>query len=448
MKLFDTICAPITVRGESSVALVRISGSNALSIAETLFASRQPLSSYCGYSIVPGYLLQENGEKLDRCLAFVFRAPHSFTGEDSVELSFHGSPLITDAVMQLLLSRGVRTALPGEFTKRAFLNGKMTLTEAEAIIDVIQAKSDAVVTFAEENATGKLDEKLQRYTEILMHIFSLLNLAIDFDEEGFEHTDWNAISAQLHAIASQLAADIDDSTHMLRDKRGVQVVISGRPNVGKSTLMNALLGKERVLVSDIAGTTRDYIGEDIMLNGHYVKLYDSAGLRDTDDRLELLGIEKAKSITSQADIVLYVCDPYNPYDAETFAAYSALECLVIPVYNKCDVDGAVVPDECIGIAAHTGHNIEMLRERLIETIAQLTHVGQKNGVFMTERQYDYCVRVHAKVCDALELSQFDRREEIVAGTVRAAIEDLDVLSGRKVTETMLESIFNRFCIGK
>lgn len=448
MKLFDTICAPITVRGESSVAMVRISGANAVSVTEKIFTAQKPLSSYQGYSIVPGYLIREDGAKLDRCLAFVYRAPHSFTGEDSIELSFHGSPVITDIVMRLLLAHGVRTALPGEFTKRAFLNGKMTLTEAEAIIDVIQAKSEAVVTYAEENAQGVLDKKLRHYTDTLLNIYTLLNLSIDFDEEGLEHTDWSTILAQLQMVESHLAADSEDSGHALRDKRGVQIVISGRPNVGKSTLMNALLGKDRVLVSDIAGTTRDYVGEDVVIDGHYVKLYDSAGLRTTDDRLESLGIEKAKSITAQADIVLYVCDPDNPYDAEVFTAYTALGCTVIAVYNKCDILQGQIPKECIGIAAQSGKNIPFLRKQLSEAIAQLTFVGQKNGVFMTERQYDYCVRVHAKIKEAITLCISDRREEIVAGAVRGAIEDLDVLSGKKVTEEMLESIFNRFCIGK
>ncbi len=448
MKLFDTICAPITVRGESSVALIRISGNGALSAAEKIFLSQKPLSLYAGYRIVPGYLIRENGEKVDRCMAFVFRSPHSFTGEDIVELSFHGSAIITDMVMSMLLEYGVRAARPGEFTRRAFMNGKMSLTEAEAVIDIIEARTESVITRAEANNNGLLDAKLTEYTHALMEIFSSLNLAIDFDEEGMDHTDWENIEQQLCVIEKRLAQDIEDSVRMLREKRGIHVVISGRPNVGKSTLMNALLGQDRVLVSDVAGTTRDYVGEDIILSGHYVKVYDSAGLRDTDDVLESLGIEKAHRILQNADIVLYVCDSDNPYTVETVKAYETNGCSVIPIMNKCDDANVSVPQACIAVSARLNKNIDTVKARLTTVIEELTHIGEGNGLFMTERQYDYCVRVHKKVSEAVELCKIDRREEIISHSIRAAIEDLDVLSGKKITESMVESIFNRFCIGK
>ncbi len=447
MNVLDTICAPITVRGESSVALIRISGHSALSAAQAVFSSKKPLSDYPGYSIVPGYLIDPEGRRLDRCMAFVFRAPHSFTGEDTIELSYHGSSVITDTVSDLLLHNGIRGALPGEFTRRAFMNGKMTLTEAEAVIDIIEARSSVVLDLAEHNNSGDLDKKLTEYSQKLLEIFSQLNLAIDFDEEGLGHTDWEDIKKKLNDIASVLYADLDDSNRALREKRGVSVVITGAPNVGKSTLMNALLGKERVLVSDIPGTTRDYIGDELVLNGHLVRLYDSAGIRDTDDRLESLGIEKAKGIINEADVVIYLYDNNNSLESDVVAAYTKAGCVVIPICNKCD-QISEISDENIHISAKTGFNISLVKIKISEAVSSLTMVMRHNGVFMTERQHDYCSRVYAKVTEAVRLCESDKREEIISGVVRAAIEDMDILSGKKVTEAMLESIFSRFCIGK
>ncbi len=447
--LSATICAPVTVRGRSAVAMIRISGVDAVEAVSAIFDRPERLLNLSGDRALHGKIVDAYGCVIDDVIATVFRAPRSFTGEDVVELGLHGSPLIVDTVIELLYKRGVRGAEPGEFTKRAFVNGKLSLTEAESVIDVIESGNRKVLDFAGKNLRGELDAKLNAYSAALLDIMAGLDLSIDFDEEALDETDWSGVKDRVTRVLEDMRADIKASRNVMREKDGISVVIMGAPNTGKSTLMNALLGSERVLVSDKAGTTRDFVSEALHLNGHRLELSDTAGLRrETPDDLERLGMEKTLGLLEKADLVLYMFDARGA----SFTVPDEIRASGVPVMaclNKIDLAGGgfACPAGCLCFSAATGEGIQGLKDALTCKADELTDSGDNSVVMLNRRQTAHLISAEAALSNAMEAAKTGY-EELVADLLREAVEEMEMVTGKKVVDTVLDTIFSRFCLGK
>ncbi|TYB31861.1 MAG: tRNA uridine-5-carboxymethylaminomethyl(34) synthesis GTPase MnmE [Candidatus Mcinerneyibacterium aminivorans] len=450
---FDTICAPATVRGESAIAVIRISGSETFSIVSKIIKINKDFSQLEHKKAEVAYLIDNNQTVIDKVLLTPFYGPNSFTGEDLIEISTHGSPTVVDKTIELLIENGCRLAKEGEFTKRAFIHGKMNLVEAESIIDVIESKTDKILSYATKNLMGDLNKKLSIYSKNLMNLLEKLNLAIDFDEEFVEETNWRKIKQSIEDTIKKIEKDIQNSKKMMKEKRGVIVLLLGPTNSGKSTLMNTILDEERAIVSEIAGTTRDYISEELVIKGHHVRLYDTAGLRENADQLEKLGIKKTRELIDMADIAIYLREYNTKLTNKKVYSHlkndSSIEFLEvinkIDLYNKNKIQ---YKNDRIYISAKDKINIDELMNRLLNKIEKLTSMKKIDTIVLNQRQLDYLIRLKNSLKETVKNIQQTPFEELISEQIQEAIEILEIIQGRKITEEMLNNIFDRFCIGK
>ena len=368
IKTMNTICAISTPYGSGGIAVIRVSGQDAIPLVETLFRSRKPLSQASAYTVHYGEIRREE-EILDQVLVSVFRTPHSFTGEDVVEIACHGSLYIQQTLLQWLVDAGCQLAKAGEFTQRAFLNGKMDLTEAEAVADLIAAQTKAEKDLALAQLRGGISNELATLRERLLTFTSLIELELDFaDHEELEFADRH----QLLDLAQEIDTKISNLVTSFKTgnaiKQGIPVAIIGAPNVGKSTLLNALLGEDRAIVSDIQGTTRDTVEDTLVLGGMLFRFIDTAGMRETDDTIENLGIQRSRQAAQKATVIIHLQDASQPID--TLSQLTDIQDKkIIQVYNKIDLLPSFVANEGnIGISAKNG-NIDLLKQQLI-TLAE------------------------------------------------------------------------------
>ena len=456
----DTICAIATGRG-GAIGIIRVSGPQAVEITDKIFTPAgkkdKPLACSAPYTITFGSITNAEGETVDEVLVSLFRAPHSYTGEDSTEISCHGSAYILQQVMQLLIANGCRTAEPGEFTRRAFLNGKMDLSQAEAVADLIASTSEATHRLAMNQMRGGFSRKLRELRDKLLHITSLMELELDFsDHEELEFADRSELASladEIEQTISQLASSFQTGNTI---KNGIPVAIIGETNAGKSTLLNALVGEERAIVSNIHGTTRDVIEDTVNIGGAIFRFIDTAGIRETRDAIEALGIERSFQAISQAQIVIFVCDINE--DETQFRAFHAqirphLEGKqVILALNKCDLTDAPrfappAGTTTLPISAKQNINIQRLRS-LLTNLAHLPHINQADVIVTNVRHYEALIRALESIRRVQAGLSTTLSGDLISQDLRECIFQLSDIVGEVTTDEVLGNIFRHFCIGK
>ena len=445
------IAAVSTGNQVSAIGIIRLSGDDCVSIAQRVF-SRNLLDAP-NRKLILGCLTDTQGRTIDQCMAVVSRAPHSYTGEDTVEFHCHGSPALLAAGLDSLYAAGARPARRGEFTKRAFLNGKLDLTQAEAVIDLIEAETADAAANAAGQVGGALQKKLDPIYRTLTDLCSHFHAVLDYPDEDIEDFGLSNYASALRQAAKALY-DLLGTYHQGRILRqGVAAAIVGRPNVGKSSLLNALAGFERVIVTDIPGTTRDTVEQSVLVGSTRLRLIDTAGIRETGDTVEALGVRRSRQALEQADLVLFVCDgsqPLTPEDREIMDACCDAP-HAIALVNKVDLGQVVEPGDLpflnvICTSLPEGRGLDQLAD-----VIDLEFQGETpcdGSILTNSRQYDACRRAYEAMLRALKGLQLGLTPDAVLTDVEEAMEAMGEVTGATVREDITARIFERFCVGK
>lgn len=440
----STICAVSTPYGVGGIAVIRVSGERAFPIVDSLFRGRVSLCDAQSNTIHFGRI-QRQEEELDTVLCSVFRAPHSFTGEDTIEIACHGSLFIQQELLRWLIDAGCKAAEPGEFTRRAFLNGKMDLTQAEAVADLIAAQSKAEKDLALSQLRGAVSSELKDLRERLLHFTSLVELELDFaDHEELEFADRTELTRLADEIERKLHALLASFRTGNAIRNGIPVAIIGAPNVGKSTLLNALLGEQRAIVSDIQGTTRDTIEDTLVLDGVLFRLIDTAGLRDTDDTLENMGIERSRKALQEAQIVVLVLERGKPNVKVEIQPSQTL----IKVYNKADL---LMPDERIDMANELCISAKqgVIKPLQRELVRVARETMSTSAVMLSNvRHYEAVQRAHSAIERVQDGLLNGLSGELLSLDLQDCLSALGEVTGQITNTEVLSNIFSKFCIGK
>ena len=457
----DTISAVITALGEGAVGIVRVSGPVALAVGARLFraASGRSLGSYEPNTLVYGYVADFDGSAVDEVLAVYMRAPRSYTAEDVVELQCHGGVQSLQKILSLTYLAGARPAEPGEFTKRAFLNGRIDLTQAEAVMDIIRSRSEASLKLAVRQQQGQLAQELRRLRRSLLDEIVHLEAVIDYPEEDIEDVTYGQVRANIGAAACAVKKLLAGAHTGRILREGLRTAIVGRPNVGKSSLLNALLKEERAIVSEYAGTTRDVIEEQLLLDGVPLVLADTAGIRSTEDYVERLGVERSRRLLEEAELVICVLDgsqPLTAEDREVLAQAGGRECVVI--INKSDLprheDMALLPPllpqgaAVLELSAKTRSGVEEFAAWLKNYVYGSAGTLE-NGVYIQNGRHERLLRQALQSLeDSLQAAEQCLPYDCIEIDVRAAVDALGAITGDTVQDEIVSEIFSRFCIGK
>lgn len=457
----DTICALATANGTGAIGIIRVSGTEAVSVVNRIFEGKN-LKNVTSHTVHYGFIKQD-AEVIDEVMVSVFLAPKTFTTEDSVEISFHGSPFIGRKILEALIRNGARMAKAGEFTMRAFMNGRIDLSQAESIADLIASENEASRKVALNQLKGGITNEISVLRTDLLNFVSLIELELDFAEEDVEFADRSALVALLQKIEEKLNALIESFTYGNALKNGVAVAILGKPNAGKSTLLNALLKEERAIVSDIAGTTRDTIEEVIHIKGNAFRLIDTAGLRETTDVIEQIGVEKAREKSDKADILIYLIDAAATDISEDIAMLRPLlrpDLQTVICFTKIDHYNApqdLLQEQIISavghqdliflqISAKENQNLEALKNLLTDYVEKLK--TDENVVITNQRHYEALQKSLAAVHAVNDAVRQNITTELLAYELRNALEHLGEISGEFTNDEVLGNIFSKFCIGK
>jgi len=456
----DTIVAIATPPGLGAIGVIRLSGPGALVIASSCFGGKN-LSEVSGYTVHFGVLKNEEKDVLDEVIVNVFRGPHSYTGEDVVEFSCHGSPYILSSALQLMLRMGARLAGPGEFTMRAFLNGKMDLAQAEAVADLIASENKISHSMAMKQVRGGFSGEIAALRQELIDFAALIELELDFGEEDVEFADRSKLRDLLYRIRGVIEklTSSFELGNVLR--HGVATVIAGRPNAGKSTLLNALLNEERAIVSDIAGTTRDTISEDLHINGIKFRFVDTAGIRETEDSIESIGVQRALEEISKGALVLYMVDVTTTSPATLQGELESLQLSddrFIVLLNKMDLNPYLnASDFYFGKLTHSGNvlpmsarnrmNVEALKDMLYHAVVGDPAMLDQT-IVTNSRHVDALQRADESLNAVLRGLDSGVSGDFIALDIRQALHHLSSITGSISTDDLLDSIFTRFCIGK
>ena len=449
------IAAVSTGNQISAIGILRLTGDGCAQVAGKVFAlnNGQPLWQAPNRKLMLGQLQDKEGRIIDQCMAVYTRGPHSYTGEDTVEIQCNGSPAVLTAGLEALYLAGAKPAKRGEFTKRAFLNGQLALTQAEAVIDLIEAETADAAANAAGQVSGILQKKLSPVYHHLTDLCSHFHAVLDYPDEDID-------DFQLESYASGLRADTNALYSLLQTygqgrilKQGVSAAIVGKPNVGKSSLLNALAGYERVIVTEIAGTTRDTVEETVMLGSTRIRLIDTAGIRETEDMIEAMGVERSKKALEEADLVIYICDGSQPLTEEDHAVIDV--CMdaenAVALINKADLGQVVVPSELpfttiIPVCVKSGDGLSLLADVVDEMFASSTPCD--GSILTNARQYDAIRRAYESMLSAMKGLKAGLTPDAVLTDVEEAMEAMGEVTGATVREDITTRIFERFCVGK
>lgn len=448
----DSICALATPQGLGAIGIVRVSGKNSIGLAESLFSKK--LSQAPSHTLHFGNWMDVQGQLIDEVLVSVFAEGKSFTGEESVEISCHGSPYIQQQILTSLLEKGCRMANPGEFTQRAFLNGKLDLSQAEAVADLIASQSKRAHEIALNQLRGRFSSELKDLREKLIHFASLVELELDFAEEDVEFADRTELRALVSEVLTIVQRLIESFALGNAIKNGVPVAIVGAPNTGKSTLLNQLLGEDRAIVSDIAGTTRDVIEEQLNIDGINFRLIDTAGIREGAETIEAMGIERSKEKIVQATIVLCMSDAQElahmqeveEWVQELRATYPDKR--IFHLVNKTDkVREHGLPPQAIGISAKDGAGLDLLKKQIVDAVRGDFNLAEET-IVSNARHHEALLHTQEDLSKVLQGLDSGITGDFVAMDIRQAMFHLGSITGDISTDDLLGNIFSKFCIGK
>ena len=447
----DTIVAPATAAG-GAIAVIRISGGEAFAVCDRIFRGRRPLAEADGYTVHYG-TIAEGDRVIDDVLAAVFRAPHSYTGENSVEISCHGSSYIVSEILRLLTAAGGRMAQPGEFTRRAFLNCRMDLTQAEAVIDLIDAETADAAANAAGQIAGAMRKRIDPVYDSWVDICAHFHAVLDYPDEDIDPFELSQLESALQASSRTLSALLASCHRGRMVRSGVKITILGSPNAGKSSLLNALSGFDRVIVTDIPGTTRDTVEQTVTLGRHLVRLVDTAGIRDTEDVIEKIGVDRSVEAAKDCDAALFVVDDSRPLtDEDRRAMDAALEAPeAIAVLNKQDLGAVIEPSDLpfsyiVPVSCKDGTGFDLL-EQAFDML--FPDDAPCDGSLLTNaRQADAIVRAKKSVDAALCSLRAGFTPDAVLVDLEAAMRALGEVTGRTMREDITNRIFERFCVGK
>ena len=446
----DTICALATPPG-GAIAIVRVSGPDAITVTEKIFS--KSLEKAKGYTLHFGQVIDADGKELDEVLVSLFRAPHSYTGEDSTEISCHGSSYIVQRLLESLIKNGARQAEPGEYTMRAFMNGKLDLSQAEAVADLISSSTQATHQMAMNQLRGLFSKELAELRGQLLQLTSLLELELDFNDQDVEFANREQLTSLMEKVEKHISGLADSFQTGNAIKNGIPVAIIGAPNVGKSTLLNALVGEERAIVSNIQGTTRDLIEDTIQIDGITFRFIDTAGIRKTQDQLEQMGIERSIQAAEKAKVILFLTEKNQPFPDIEFRD----DQVVLQVINKCDLSlpssSYLYHREPEGrlfhISAANGDGIELLRQALVRESAMPMTLDTTNTVVTNVRHYNALKQSIDALQRAKQAFESGIPTDLVAEDLRQCLHYLGEITGSEITsDDILQNIFHTFCIGK
>lgn len=451
----DTIAAIATPHGTGGISIIRVSGPESLSVCDKIFCAKSGKSLCNAKSHTIHYGFIKDGENvIDEVLVSVMRAPNTFTKEDTVEINCHGGLVVTEAVLACVIKNGAAMASPGEFTKRAFLNGRLDLSQAEAVIDIINSPSTLALSAAANQLGGSLSSQINQQRDKVLEVLAKMNANLDYPEEDLEEYDREDLLKDLVNTHEALDALLTTASRGKLLKDGIDTVICGKPNVGKSSILNLLARDSRAIVTDIAGTTRDVIEERITLNNVVLNVFDTAGIRETEDKIESLGIDKSKEYISKASLVLFVVDASNPLTEEDETIFASIKDQnVIVLFNKSDLgvsDAESIyqnTDHCV-ISAKTGAGLDAL-SALIEEKFKLGEIAAENRVIITNmRHKEALTNAIQSISRAANALKTNMPYDLVSIDVLDCAAHLGEITGKTISEEVVDKIFARFCLGK
>ena len=460
LKMTDTIAVLSTPPGSGGIAIIRISGEEAFFYADKLFKGKEKVINQKTHTVQYGKVVSPQDHlAVDEVLLTKMAAPRSYTREDIVEISCHGGYVVTRKILSLLFGLGVRPAEPGEFTKRAFLNGRMDLSQAEAVMDLIQARTDEVQKVAVRQLEGALSHKLDVMREALIDLLARIEVNLDYPEYDAEEVTLKKAEKEIDQMIVNLEALLNSFHYGKILREGMEVAIIGRPNAGKSSLLNRLAGKNRAIVTDIPGTTRDVLEEFVNIKGLPVKLFDTAGVRETADTIEKMGVEKSWEAVQNADCILYLLDGSKTYEEQDQLLYKEIRNKgkkVFVLVNKTDLMedeqkqsfSALLPEETLFISVARGHGVDVLEEKLL-TFAKQNAGQSENDVLLTNARHEGHIRTALDLLkSALKAVSGGLTLDMAAMDIKAGLEELGKITGHHASEDVLHAIFSKFCLGK
>ena len=445
----DTIAAVATPVGTGAISIIRVSGPNAINSVENIFSGRSKLSKSKTHTIHYGKIIDKKNI-IDDVLVFIFRAPNSYTGEDSIEISTHGSSFISQRILKLLIENDVRPAEPGEFTKRAFLNGRIDLAQAEAVTDVINSRTEVSLKGARNQLDGLLSQKVNLLREMLINSSSLVELELDFAEEDLEFIQFDELKKRIENILNEIDLLINSYNFGKVIRDGINVALVGLPNVGKSSLLNYILKEARAIVSKIPGTTRDVIREEVSIDGILFRLFDTAGIRISENEIEKEGVLRSREVVKNSDLILFINDVEQEYPKDLYSELKNLnkEENIVSVINKIDLKSKTQQKSDVKVSALTGEGITELFDLMKSKVFGNSKYTEQNAMVTNERHYNCLLKTKESLNNALTSVSNKMSGEFISVDLRNALNNLGEIIGEVTSDDILNNIFTKFCIGK